>query len=542
MSAPRPEGSAARTGSDGKWKVWDGSKWHTERERPSAPTPTDADPAFGGSGRKRSEINASDLDLPSVTNSAWQAIQAANDPPFLFRHGGRAVRIESNDDAAPLIRDLVESRVRHVLGRVATWVHFREVKGGIQKLNALPPLHVVKDILATPDMPLPILARIVQTPVFASDGTLQTAPGYHAASRTYHAPAKDFVLPEIADNPSSQDIARARSLIVNELLSDFPFVTDAERAHAVALMLHSFTRDLIDGPTPLHLFEAPSAGTGKGLLVNVLTCPATGQPASVMTEGRDDDEWRKRITSKLRTAPAFALIDNVQHRIDSAQLAAALTALVWEDRILGHSENAALPVRCAWIATGNNPALSTEIARRTVRIRLDAKQDRPFLRTGFRHPDLLHWVKANRAQLVWAALTLAKAWIVAGRPPFEGKALGTFESWSKTMGGIFAVAGIRGNLDDFYADSDAETSARRVFVEAWYERFNDGEVGAAQLWDVAFTLAEPLDLGEGSPQSQKIKLGNLVRQLRDRQFGNLKVTFAGERQNAQKWRLVEATK
>jgi hypothetical protein len=157
----------------------------------------------------------------------------------------------------------------------------------------------------------------------------------------------------------------------------------------------------------------------------------------------------------------------------------------------------------------------------------------------------LTWAKTNRAQLVWAALTLAKAWIVAGRPAFEGKALGTFESWSKTMGGILAVASIGGflsNLDDFYADSDAETSARRAFVEAWWERFGSQGVGAAQLWDVALILAEPLDLGEGSIQSQKIKLGNLVRQLRDRQFGNLRVTLAGEHQNAKKWRLVEVEK
>jgi hypothetical protein len=336
----RADGWDAADALEDGWNLEAFETWAAPRAKVFQPTPkVDPDSAGlgGGPNRERPEINAGDSDLPSVTNSAWQAIQQANKPPFLFRHGGRAVRIESDDDDAPIIRELAENRVRHVLGRVAKWIVFKTGKKEIQKFDALPPLHVVKDILATPNMPLPILARIVQAPVFASDGTLQTAPGYHKASRTYHAPANGFVLPEIADVPSTQDIARARVLIVGELLGDFPFVTDAERAHAVALMLHPFTRDLIDGPTPLHLHEAPSAGTGKGLLVNVLTCPATGQPASVMTAGRDEEEWRKRITSKLRTAPTFVLIDNVQHRIDSAQLAAAITAPVWEDRILGHS-------------------------------------------------------------------------------------------------------------------------------------------------------------------------------------------------------------
>jgi len=45
----------------------------------------------------------------------------------------------------------------------------------------------------------------------------------------------------------------------------------------------------------------------------------------------------------------------------------------------------------AWVATGNNPASSGEVARRTVRIRLDARQDRPYLRGGSRHADLGAW-------------------------------------------------------------------------------------------------------------------------------------------------------
>lgn len=39
-------------------------------------------------------------------------------------------------------------------------------------------------------------------------------------------------------------------------------------------MLNPFVRDLIDGPTPLHLIEAPVAGTGKGLLASIAMLPA----------------------------------------------------------------------------------------------------------------------------------------------------------------------------------------------------------------------------------------------------------------------------
>ena len=80
--------------------------------------------------------------------------------------------------------------------------------------------------------------------------------------------------------------------------------------------------ELIDGPTPLHLIEKPSPGTGAGLLADMLTYPFLGRPVSVMAEGRDEDEWRKRITAKLITAGTFILIDNVGNRLDSSALSA----------------------------------------------------------------------------------------------------------------------------------------------------------------------------------------------------------------------------
>src|SRR5204863_8898716 len=122
---------------------------------------------------------------------------------------------------------------------------------------------------------------------------------YGVATRRIYVPAPGFLLPEIPERPSHHDIVRARELILDELLVDFPFVSPSERAHAVALLLLPFVRDLIDGPTPLHLIEKPTPGTGAGLLVDVLTYPFLGRPIAAMTEAGDEAEWRKRITAKL---------------------------------------------------------------------------------------------------------------------------------------------------------------------------------------------------------------------------------------------------
>ena len=230
---------------------------------------------------------------------------------------------------------------------------------------------------------------------------------------------------------------------------------------------------MMPGPTPLHMVEKPAPGTGATLMVDAISIVATGASASVMVEGRDEDEWRKRLTAKLREIPSILLIDNLRRQLDASSVAAALTAPYWEDRVLGKSEMVRFPIRCVWIATGNNPQFSNEIARRMVRIRLDPHEDQPWLREGFRHPNLLAWVWQNRARLVAACLTLGRAWIAAGMPRHQ-KTIGSFEGWAQVMGGILEVAGVPGflgNLEEMYERADAEGGVWRGFVALWWERF-----------------------------------------------------------------------
>ena len=145
-----------------------------------------------------------------------------------------------------------------------------------------------------------------------------------------------------------------------------------------------------------------------------------------------------------------------------------------------------MPIRCVWIATGNNPEFSNEMARRLVRIRLDAHLERPWQRAEFRHPDLNTWVRANRARLVAACLTLCQAWIAAGRPR-GSKTIGSYENWAGVIGGILETAGIPGflgNLEEMMAASDAEGGAwARLRQPAGGPGYGTAEVKAADLYE-----------------------------------------------------------
>lgn len=480
------------------------------------------------------QIDASNKDVPDIAQHAWAALVDANDPPRLFRFAGEMSRLETEDGRAAM-HPLTPDRLSYELARVADW--FVPTEKGTKP--AVPPPHVIKDMLATPEAPLPVLERMTHAPYFAPDGRLVTLPGYDKPSRTVLFLDGALQLEPVPEHPTTDDIQRARSLILDELYADFPFVSDADRANGVALFLLPYARQMIIGPTPNHLIEASTAGSGKGLLADAAMRPAAGMHIGVITGARDDDEWRKRISAKLREAAPVILMDNITRALDSGSLASALTASIWSDRLLGTNDMMNVPVRSVWITTANNPTMTTEIARRTIRIRLDPKVDRPWQRRGFRHEHLIAWVDAHRSGLVHAALVLIQAWIAANRP--QGTiVLGSYERWAATMGGILGTAGIPGfldNLDEFYEAADLEGAIWRQFVAVWWAEHKDAEVGAKELFPLTDAV-EGFDLGKGSEKAQQTSFGMQLAKQRDRVIGEYRIVLAREKQRLKKWRLI----
>jgi hypothetical protein len=94
-----------------------------------------------------------------------------------------------------------------------------------------------------------------------------------------------------------------------------------------------------------------------------------------------------------------------------------------------------------WIATGNNVGLRGDIVRRINLVRLEPDCERPDARTGFRHNPLIPWVRANRGLLARAAMTILRAYCVAGRPTVEMASWGRFEAWSELVRGSLVWAG-----------------------------------------------------------------------------------------------------
>jgi len=297
---------------------------------------------------------------------------------------------------------------------------------------------------------------------------------------------------------------------------------------------------MIDGLTPLHFVEASGQGAGKGLLAKTLLSISCDGGIGIIPPPRDEEEIRKAITARLREGRAAFLIDNVT-RLDSAVLSAALTADIWDDRLLGRNQTVRLPIRWVWAATGNNAIVSTDIARRAIRIRLTPEDERPWLRRDFRHPELSAWTAKHRGELIYAALTLIQAWVAAGRPEADVTPLGSFENWTRVMGGILQHAGVPGflgNILEFYELADSESAVWREFLEVWWQRYGDKKVKVSELFPLALEI-ENFDLGKGATErAQKITFGRKIAAMRDRIFNGKKICSAGIEHKTTCWRLV----
>jgi putative DNA primase/helicase len=218
-------------------------------------------------------------------------------------------------------------------------------------------------------------------------------------------------------------------VIIEQLISTFPFVTKADHAVALSAILTALDRRSM-ATAPLHAFTAPLAGTGKSLLVDLVAMLAIGRPMPVIAQGRSEEELEKRLGAAMLHGDQLVSIDNCDHVLQSAFLCQALTQQRLIIRELGLSRNIETPVNAAIYATGNNLTIAGDLNRRTLLCSLDAKCEHPEQRqfTG----NLIEYVKENRGVLVTAALTVLRAWHASGQ--VRGLApLGSFEEWSQRV-------------------------------------------------------------------------------------------------------------
>src|SRR5258708_3939837 len=146
-----------------------------------------------------------------------------------------------------------------------------------------------------------------------------------------------------------------------------------------------------------------------------------------MGKGKKEEELEKRLASALICSDQIISIDNCSNELTSNFLCQALTQQQLKIRLLGYSRHVNVPVTSTFFATGNNLVIGNDLTRRTLLCQLDAEVERPELRSF--KSNVLEVAHADRGKLVCAALTILRAWHVAGTA-IGVDPLGSFEDWS----------------------------------------------------------------------------------------------------------------
>jgi len=461
----------------------------------------------GGDDGDHPEIITSNRQLPDLTMDAMKAIEKANDPPRLFRRSGAVVRLR-RDDGPVYCEPLSVPALRGEIARAAVWKRWAGSGDKAVKINDKPPREVVEDLLSHPGWRLPVIEQIVESPVFTADGRLIDQPGYDPDCRLWYEPAPGLDRVHVPLHPTGEQVADALRLL-NNMLGDFPFVDDADRANCPAFCLLPAVRQMIIGNTPMHVFGASKQGTGKGRLVDLWGLIWLRRTPSLTSEPHSDKEWGEKIGSSLMSEAGYFFVDNIKYAVKSGALAVALTTSRFSYRILGESKVVDLPVRWCWGATANNIKADSDIVRRFIRTRLDANCERPELRKGWKIPDLLGWARDRRSELVSAYLTIVLGWIDAGKPMGD-YTLGSYEEWARVMGGILDFIGVPGFLGNLSSNDEVNSTEAewRGFVNLWWAFLRDKEVTIRELYELAME-GDVLSgvMGDGRDMSQRTKLG-----------------------------------
>jgi hypothetical protein len=461
-------------------------------------------------------------DRPLAVDEAVEALVRLNDfldpYPEAYLQGNIATRVTSYEGRTRLEFVRKQSLVE-LLGQAATFIVTSETQAGEMRVkHVAPPAWLAQTILERrpADLPgVPQIERVVDVPTFGpdegADTVVQRAPGYSADTRAFLEPAPDIadrlhLLPtgrEEDFDPSDLTAALERSAEMAEVggvmvnaetraavltllhpFSDFPFADAASGVNFLAMVIEPFVRTIIGGdhPTPMYVFKASTPGTGKSLLCQAGLYVGCGSVPPA-TYHADPVEFDKRLMAYVLTGPTAVLLDNVNDPVDSATLAAMLTATEWRGRVIGTSQVPEVRFRHVWALTANNPSMSREITRRTVPIVLDYDGD-PTARRDFEVPDLMGYVRDHRIELIGAVHTLVHNWLRGGggdtdhegntvRHVRESAFLASYDRWAGVLGGILGAAGLPHfleNLDEWSGAASPDEEEFAGLLAAWHER------------------------------------------------------------------------
>ena len=315
--------------------------------------------------------------------------------------------------------------MQDLLCRNIVWEKYDYRKDDYIKIN--PPQNVTQLILNRyGEWKFRKVVGVITSQTLRPDGSLLSKAGYDDMTKLLLIDPPE--MPYISESPTKDEAINSLNLL-DSLLNEFPFVSEADRSVALSALITPVVRGAFT-VAPMHVIRAPSPGSGKSFLLDVATAISTGQPCPVISAGKNEEELEKRLGALLMTGQSIISIDNVNGNLGGDALCQIIERPSVDIRVLGKSEIVKIETRSTIFANGNNISLLEDVTRRAILCTLDPNLERPELKQFETNP--FDTILLNRGKYIAAALTIVRAYISAGKPNTAPK-LASFEDWSDNV-------------------------------------------------------------------------------------------------------------
>jgi hypothetical protein len=476
-------------------------------------------------------------DLPTITILGGELHLVVKDAEKLlheagyFQNAGTIISVQRQQTAQGCVlsttpMDPINAAIE--LTRLAIWEKWDMKSKKWIRVDA-PPKYAQSVVSAQKRECLQPLVALARQPFLRQDGSLCRELGYDGESQLYaDFTPQDF--PFIPEQPSRLE-AMAAIQLLEELVEESPFKSGADKSAALSMLLSAAVRPSL--PTcPGFLINAHASGSGKSYLQDMAGLMATvDSPLPAAAFIPNEEEMRKELLAKLMESPAVIKWDEMKSDLLPAKaLLSALSSERIEGRRLGQSQIIKVSTRTLMLFAGNNVFPVDDMRRRIIMINIDPQMEDPATRE-FR-TDHLGDLRRHRGRYIMAALTVIRAWLMAGKPGAAGHpgTVNGYCEWSDWCRQPLLWLGYRdpaSNMFDALKFDPAKDELERV-MEAWNEVFGISPASskdAVRKSESVECLRDALlDVAEGRPSEiDPRKLGyylkrNLGRPLNGRQF------------------------
>lgn len=496
-------------------------------------------------------------ELPRAVDDAESALLASH--VRLFQRGPFIVRaaprppMSSRDFERPAgslgIVSVDRAYLTELLTRVAHWERHDKRDDKWKPINC--PGDVAATYLARRGLwRLPPLLSVVSAPTLRPDGTVLQRPGYDSSTATLYEPC-GMTFADIPNDPSRSDAMDALAFL-RRTFNTFPFVnerggadTSVDEAVFIAAVLQAVVRKSLD-TAPLITFSATVMESGKSLLATSVGLIANGIGPTIMRYPETNEEAAKLALSVLLQGESVVVLDNVDRAIEGDWLCIILSEEKYSGRMLGSLEVIEVPTNVTWLATANNAVLAGDVRTRALLCRIDPDCEHPSSRRF--EVDLRDWIPQHRAELVAAALTIMRAFVVSGErveefcTPWD-----RFKRWSNMVRTPLIWLGMADPCDSLrlLEKEDPKRATLLRLLNHWHSRYGgnypNGNPGP-QKKKASEVITEFLDSAAANPGAVDPDYRELIYQIAGDRGGTLRSMKLAAYLRAHVGRIIDGKK